>query len=146
MTEHLPWWPHHLPILMHSLASPARKPESPPDWAEFPIRSHHQEARTSPDHTSRYLACSRLHPHAALYTVYHGATSHSILKAKPFQETLSTWVISKISFFHSNTLSPSPPFWILDPPWGHRFCCSSSQWWQFYLPQLLYLSKNSQFG
>ena len=51
MTEHLPWWPHHLPILMHSLASPARKPESPPDWAKFPIRSHHQEARTSPDHT-----------------------------------------------------------------------------------------------
>lgn len=36
---------------MHSLASPARKPESPPDWAKFPIRSHHQEARTSPDHT-----------------------------------------------------------------------------------------------
>ena len=50
MTEHLPWWPHHLPILMHSLPSPARKPESPPDWAESPIRSHHQEARTSPDH------------------------------------------------------------------------------------------------
>ena len=50
MTEHLPWWSHHLPLFTHSLPSPARRPESPPDWVESPIRSYHQEARTSPDH------------------------------------------------------------------------------------------------
>lgn len=131
MTEHLPWWPLHLPILTHSLPSPARRPESPPDWVESPIRSHHQEARTSPDHAPFILhVLGSTHMQPCILSIMAPPpipSSKQNLSRRPSQHESS----AKLPFFTEYALTFSP-FWILGPPRGHGFCCNSSQRWQFY--------------